>query len=255
MPAGALACTARAAASSRRRVRPGVTVSRRRQDGARDGRAGGRPALSCRHAACVEKITMPVPALAVMAATLLLAAGCTARQVTVSDRSAVEQELLVRALERAVAHLDVSGLTGRRVALELFALSRDQAFAREFVAARLERRGVDVTGDAARADLRLKVFATVLGVDRGETLLGVPALQVPVVTIPIPEIALFKWVRHRGAAEVQVYAYEPRTDRLLDSVPAALGRSKFDQFTLLLVIGFTVTDLGERAEPTAPDPP
>ena len=190
-------------------------------------------------------------ALALMAMLLVLAAGCSARQVTLTDRSGIEQELLVRSLERAVAGLDVSRLTGRRVALELYALTKDQAFARQFVAARLERRGVDVTADTSQADLRLKVFATVLGVDRGETLLGIPALQVPVVAVPIPEIALFKWVRHRGAAEIQVYAYEPRTDRLVGDVPAALGRSKYDQFTVLLVIGFTVTDLDQRAEPTA----
>lgn len=183
-------------------------------------------------------------------ATLLaLGAGCGGRQVTVTDRSAVEQELLVRSLERAVAQLDVSALTGRRVAMDLLALSRDQGFARDFVAARLQRRGVEVVTDAARAELRLKVFATVLGVDKGETLLGVPALQVPVVSVPIPEVALFKWVRHRGAAEVQLYVYDPLTDRLLGDVAAALGRAKFDQFTVLLVIGFTVSDLDERAEP------
>jgi hypothetical protein len=108
---------------------------------------------------------------------------------------------------------------------------------------------VEVVTDAARAELRLKVFATVLGVDKGETLLGVPALQVPVVSVPIPEVALFKWVRHRGAAEVQLYVYDPLTDRLLGDVAAALGRAKFDQFTVLLVIGFTVSDLDERAEP------
>jgi len=89
------------------------------------------------------------------------------------------------------------------------------------------------------------------GVDRGETLIGIPALQAPVVSIPIPEIALFKWTRHRGLAELQLYAYDPHTDQLVEGVPAALGRAKYDEFKVLLVIGFAVSDLDERAEPAA----
>jgi hypothetical protein len=189
----------------------------------------------------------------VAAALLLLGTGCSAHDVTLTRRSAVEQELLVRSLERAVARLDITRFAERRVALELRALTDDQAFAREFVTARLQRRGVQVVSDAAQAELRLKIFATVLGVDRGETLLGIPALQAPVVSVPIPEIALFKWERYRGAAEVQVYVYDPHTDALVGDVPSALGRAKYDRFRLLLLIGFTLSDLHERAEPVAPE--
>jgi hypothetical protein len=192
---------------------------------------------------------MPVLVLLLMA---VLISGCaTPRQATVTQRSAVEQELIVRSLERAVAGLDVERLLGHRVALDLFALTGDQSFAREFVTVRLQRRGVEIVGDATKADVRLKVFATVLGVDRGETLIGIPALQAPVVSIPIPEIALFKWTRHRGLAELQLYAYDPHTDQLVEGVPAALGRAKYDEFKVLLVIGFAVSDLDDRAEPAA----
>ena len=49
----------------------------------------------------------------------------------------------------------------------------------------------------------------------------------------------------------QVYLYDPRTDQLVGDVPSALGRAKYDRFTVLLVIGFTVSDLDQRAEPVA----
>lgn len=193
------------------------------------------------------------PALTLLALGLLAAAGCvTPREVTLTVRSGVEQELVVRSLERAIARLDVERLVGRRVVLDLFSLTADQAFAREFVTARLQRRGLAVIDNAAKAEVWLKVFATVLGTDRGETLIGIPALQAPVVAIPIPEIALFKWTRHRGLAEVQLYAYDPRTGQLVDGVPAARGRAKFDEFRLLLVIGFAVSDLDEPPELTTP---
>jgi hypothetical protein len=131
------------------------------------------------------------------------------------------------------------------VDLALFAWTKDQAFAREFVAAHLEARGVDVVESGA--ELRLRVFASVLGLEQGETLVGLPALQVPVVSVPIPEIALFKWVRNRGHAEIQVHVYDARSGEFRQQLADGVGRSKFDEFTILVFIGFTVTDLDERA--------
>jgi hypothetical protein len=192
--------------------------------------------------------------LAALGAAVLLLAGCSARQVTLTERSGVEQQLLVRSLERAVGKLDLAQLTGRRAVLELFALTKDERFAREFMTARFEQRGVEIVKDRAQADVALKVFASVLGVDRGETFLGIPAVQIPVLTVPIPEIALFKWVRHRGAVEAQTFVYDARSGRFLGRMPDVVGRSKFDQFTLLLVVSFMRSDLDQREkEGLAPD--
>jgi hypothetical protein len=113
------------------------------------------------------------------------------------------------------------------------------------VTAHLEARGVHVV--EAGADLRLKIFASILGLDRGETLLGLPALQVPVVSLPIPEIALFKWVRNRGRAEVQIHAYDGRSGEFQGRLSDGAGRSKFDEFTILILVSFTVSDLDRRA--------
>lgn len=176
----------------------------------------------------------------------LLLAGCSTRQFTISERSAVEQELIVRALERAVSHLDTHALAGHHVTLDLHGLTKDALFAKAFVEARLAARGVTVAVDAAHADRRLEVFASILGIDRGESFLGIPSLQVPVLAVPIPEIPLFKWVRNRGRAEVQIYAYDIATGRFVDRIPDGVGRSKFDEFTLLLVVSFSVSDLDER---------
>ncbi len=115
---------------------------------------------------------------------------------------------------------------------------------------RLEAKGVEVVPDAAKADLRLKIFARVLSVDQGQTLVGIPALVVPVLGYPIPEIALFKWVRNRGHSEVEIYTYDPHTDRFIDATPVGVGRTKYDEFTVLLFIGFTLDDLAEPPEPS-----
>lgn len=178
----------------------------------------------------------------------VLLAGCASTRVTRTARSGTEQELLVVSLERPIARLDLRRFTGKRVTLNLYALTTDQGLAAEFVTSRLEAKGVEVVPDAAKADLRLKIFARVLAVDQGQTLVGIPAPTVPVLLVPIPEIALFKWVRNRGHSEVEIFTYDPRTDRFIDATPAGVGRAKYDEFTILLFVGFTHDDLDEPPE-------
>jgi hypothetical protein len=194
-----------------------------------------------------------------LALALLLAAGalagCSSVVVPAPQRSAVEQELLVRSLERAITKLDTAHMEGRRVALALYGLTKDEAFTREYLVARLRARGVNVVDGAGPVDLRVEAFASIVGVDQGDTLIGIPALQVPVLALPIPEIALFKWARSRGHSEIQLFAFDPQTGRLVERVPDATGRSRYDRFTVLLIIGFTWSDLDERpaAERPLPD--
>jgi hypothetical protein len=180
---------------------------------------------------------VPIVALALG----LLGTACTTVRITATERSSIEQRLLVRALERAAARLDITPLVGRLVRIELFTLTKDQTFAREFLRARLEQRGLRVS-TGADADLLLQVFTAAVAVDSSDTLVGLPAMQAPVLAIPIPEIALFKWALSRGRAEVQSYVYDA-SGRLLGQVRDALGEAKYDRFTILIFISFAVTDI------------
>ncbi|MFC1580342.1 hypothetical protein ACFL4N_05455 [Thermodesulfobacteriota bacterium] len=165
-----------------------------------------------------------------------------------TSRSSLEQELLVRSLERALFNIDVSLFVGKKVFFELHALTGDQGFAKEFLTAWLEKNAVKVAKDQKEADFRFKVFANILGVDQYLTLLGIGASQVPVVGFPFPEIALYKHVRNRGRSEIQIYAFDPKTGDFLDEVPVGSGTAKYDSYTLLIFISFTVSDLNKKPE-------
>lgn len=192
--------------------------------------------------------TRPWRAVVAVAAVLSLSTACTTVRITATTRSSVEQRLLVRSLERAAARLDNRTLAGRLVRIEVFGLTPDHVFARDFFRARLEARGLRVTA-GADADVILQVFATALAVDSADTLLGIPSMQVPVLAVPIPEIALFKWERSRGHAEVQVYTYDS-TGRLISRLPDALGEARYNRFTILIFVSFSVSDLADPpAEP------
>jgi len=185
---------------------------------------------------------------AVLATTSLCAviclAGC-AMNPTVTKRSSIEQRLLVRSLQQAVAGLDVRSLEGQRVVVDFYALTEDQAFAKAFVIARLKSRGLDIVENAASADRHLEIFATGLGVDQGETLIGTPATFVPFVLVPIPELALFKWTRHRGISELQSYIFDRDGHLLAQSAAPGFGRSRYDQYTVLILFRFSKDDLQE----------
>jgi len=177
----------------------------------------------------------------------LAAAGCALKTEFVpAEPSAITQRLVFRSLERALAGLDVSRFIGRRVTVALFTQTKDATFAKEFLVARLREQGVLVVSD--HADLKLEAFAAALGTDAGQTFLGIPSIQASLLPVATPEIALFKWARHRGRAEIQIYAFDSSTDAFLEKTPRAFGGAKQDDYTVLLFISFTVTDLEEPPE-------
>jgi hypothetical protein len=182
-------------------------------------------------------------ALRVSAAVLgLMLGGCSLSATpTATQPSGVTQQLLVRSLERALARLDLERLKGQTVAVEVFQHTGPETFVREFTISWLRARGVRTVLESP--DIRIKAFASALGTDTDHTLIGIPAFQAPVVNMPIPEIALFKWQRNRGVAEMRLYEFDAKTDLIVNAPAPSVGRAKFDKFTVLLIIGFTVTDV------------
>jgi hypothetical protein len=179
----------------------------------------------------------------------LLLAGCTAStQVSITQRSTIEQQLLVRSLERAMAELDTRQLRGKMVSVDFYGLTPDRDFAKEFFTVWLQGQQVRITPDPDKAELRLKIFASALGVDRGQTFMGVPSFTAPVVGFAVPEVALFKSVQHRGHAEVQVYTLDGGSGDFIEKSPAAVGEAKHDNYTILILVNFTLSDIDEDAE-------
>jgi hypothetical protein len=172
----------------------------------------------------------------------LLAGGCSlAGQLPPTKPAGVTQQLLIRSLERALAQLDLGKLQGPGVNIDVFVQDGNQAFIKEFVTAWLRAHGVRTVSESP--EIKAKVFASVYGTDSDRTFIGIPAFQVPVVNVPFPEIALFKWERNRGQTELRIYEFEGKTDTPLAPQAPGVGRSKYDNFTVLIFLGFTLSDV------------
>jgi hypothetical protein len=172
----------------------------------------------------------------------LLAGGCSlAGQLPPTKPAGVTQQLLIRSLERALAQLDLGKLQGPGVNIEVFVQDGNQAFIKEFVTTWLRAHSVRTVSESP--EIKVKVFASVYGTDSDRTFIGIPAFQVPVVNVPFPEIALFKWERNRGQTELRIYEFEGKTDTPLAAQAPGVGRSKYDNFTVLIIFGFTQSDV------------
>jgi hypothetical protein len=191
-----------------------------------------------------------MPVLARTAAAALLAVllgGCSlASSIGTTAPTGISQQLLIRSLERALSDLDLSHLRGEPVGLEVTVHAGNEAFVRDFVTTWMKVHGVRVGGDTPSQ--KLKMFVSVYGTDRDQTLIGVPAFQAPVVNVPIPELAFFKWVRNRGQAELRLWAFDAKGNSVVDAPAPGIGRAKYDDFTVLLFIGFTRSDVDQRPD-------
>ena len=174
----------------------------------------------------------------------LLLCGClVSTQVTHTPRSSIEQRLLVRSLDRSLNQLDTQPLQGKTVAGEFFGLTPDKDFAKEFSIAWLQGRKINVIADAREAEVRLKIFAPVLGVDQGQSFFGVPAVTVPVLGFTVPEVALFKSITHHGYAAIEMYTIDNPSGDFLARSPRAVGEAAYNQYTILILVNFNRDDL------------
>ncbi len=177
--------------------------------------------------------------------TLLM--GCAmSTQVSNTSRSSIEQRLLISSFERALATLDTHEFKGKTVTVDFYGLTSDKDFAKEFFTAWLQGQQVQIATDPNQAQLHLKVFAPVLAVDQGQSFVGAPAFTVPVLGFVMPEIALFKNARHSGYAEVEIFAIDGTTGKFVDKSPPAIGKTNYNDYTLLIVVHFTRNDMETR---------
>lgn len=185
---------------------------------------------------------------------LSLPAGCAfSTQTPSSSPSGLEQLLILSSVERAAAKLQLERFYGRRVYVDFFSQLANDRFIRKYLITLLKRQGADVVDDEDKADLTLRTFAAVAGIDHARSFFGMPAITPPVTGVTIPEIALYKALRDRGYTDLRIYAFDRRTGRFLaeDSM-RGIGRSKYNRYTLLIIIDFTLTDVNTPVDKTVP---
>ncbi len=167
--------------------------------------------------------------------------------VLVTKESGLGQKLVFRSLERALNDLDVEGLAESKIAVNVHTQTNHgvRLFAREYVVDRLKERGLKIVSDESQADRVLDVFISVLGIDGGETLVGLPSIPISPYGLTTPELALYKSSRYQGETEVQVYTFDGGTGDFIGKTRTSTGGSYYRRERILLFINYTKTDLDQ----------
>jgi hypothetical protein len=172
-------------------------------------------------------------------------AGCATQRVTNPQRTATEQFLLSKAVTEAVEPLSFEVLYGRTVFVDdrYFGAS-EKALALGELRARLLLSGVQVARDANEAEIILEVRSAGIGIDRYDSIIGIPsfgapsaatsaATSVPMVGIVTPELAIVKETKQISFASIAYVAYWANTGEVVASSGPSLGTAWRDDWWVL----------------------
>lgn len=179
----------------------------------------------------------------------ILWVGCHATKVTEPKRSVTEQFLLSAAAERAVARVDLSVLKGRKVYVqEKYFKGYDKAFAIGAIRERISKSGALLMSQEKVADVIVEIRSGGLGLDTRESLVGIPALNMPIPLagpIATPEIALYKSAMADSAGKFALFAYERVSGEHLHATGTMAGTAYFHHYRLLGLLNWRLTDVPE----------
>ncbi|MGZ8405750.1 MAG: hypothetical protein ACXWWB_08800 [Nitrospira sp.] len=193
-----------------------------------------------------------------------LITGCALEQeMSRTPRTAVEQVLLTQAVEQSLENLsvrlpegvnvdvDATGLESGRSPLRMTNAdlgatdrpSRDILYIRDVVAAELGRRGYRVSARDTESPYLVRVMAESFGTMQGTIFVGMPPVQSVLIPFSLPELTLYKNQSQSGYARLHLDIYDNRTGEFLGSTPKLVGRSFYNQYTLLIFATWNRTDV------------
>lgn len=182
-------------------------------------------------------------------------AGCSTLRTTDPPRTATEQFLLNEATRKSIKQLTATPLRDRLVFVDQAYSVRGEYAAPEllFMVAELRamllQAGARLTNDRSVADAIVEVRVVGIGIDRLETLFGIPSMaltsdstaNVPLLT---PELAIVKRLRQNGYASIAYVAYWRTSGEIVTNSGPYVGRTEREDFWIL---GFGPRTVGDVA--------
>lgn len=187
---------------------------------------------------------------------IVLGCGCANVRVTDPSRTATEQFLLSQAAAKAAGLLSFEAVQSRKVFLDVdhFAPVEKEFVLGEF-RARLLHAGVRISPKREDAEIVVEVRSGGVGIDRYESLFGIPALTapsgvttsaagVPIASLITPELAITKKIRQVAFASVGYVAYWADTGEVVASSGPVIGKTYREDWWLF---GFGPRTIGTIA--------
>jgi hypothetical protein len=175
--------------------------------------------------------------------------GCRTVRESTPPRTATEQLLLSTAANNALSNQRFEWLQGKKTFVEdKYFESYDKGHAVGAIRERLSANGALLVKTQDQADVVVEIRSGVLSMDNSETLVGLPAMALPIPLtgspVQTPELALYKSKRSDSVANFALFAYERASGQYLRSVSPMLGRSNLRLYKVVF-ISWQKTDVPE----------
>ena len=155
--------------------------------------------------------------------------GCTVVRETQPVRTATEQLILSHAVIDAVRQIKADAVAGKKVILDLSYLKTvDIEFTKGELRNRLLQLGAELVADPDTAEIIVEARSPGLGIDDSKTMIGIPAIPIPVPSVGIfktPALPLFKHDKQRGIAGFSLTGIEAATGKHVFSVGPIIGNA------------------------------
>lgn len=190
----------------------------------------------------------------VMLMLTLLVGGCSTIRVTDPARTATEQFLMSEAAREAVGQIAAGPLRDREVFIdERYFPSSDQVdivVLGEF-RAHLIMEGVRLVDHKDEAEIIVEVRTGGVGVDRDDSLIGIPAFALPATvggagvgsSVITPEVAITKTITQRGYAGIAYVAYFRDTSEVVAASGPYVGDTYREDWWFLGIGPNTLGDI------------
>jgi hypothetical protein len=188
---------------------------------------------------------MRVGSLVASLLAALALAACSSSRESLPSRTATEQLLLSSAVDRAAQELTLDLPQDAPVFLDTTNFEAiDGKYAIGAVREQLLRRGARLMPDRALADVVIEIRSGALSIDDESSLLGLPAIDIPVPMsdVSTPELALVKRDERRGTVKLAAVAYDAHDGRFVDATGPVYGYSHITDWTVL-VFSWTSSDV------------
>jgi hypothetical protein len=195
---------------------------------------------------------------------MIVFCSCTLEQeFSRTPRTAVEQLLLTQSVEHALnnltgflpeqttVHVDVTGLQTDRAHINmtgdergiLHGPSADLLLVRDAVATSLGRLGYRIEPRDALPTYLARVVVESFGTTQGLTFFGMPPVQSVLIPFALPALTLYKAEGQKGYARLHVDFFELQSGKFVGSSPTVIGRTFYNQYTLMFFWTWQTTDL------------
>jgi len=169
---------------------------------------------------------------------LLACSGCSTVRISDPIATATQQYMTSEAIAKAIAQLSFDTLRGRRVFVDSSYLSEsEKGFATAEFRAAVLQAGAYIQAERDNAEMVVEVRSNGIGIDRYQSLVGLPAIYGPPVgseaagagaitqTVVTPEIALTKHIKQVGFASLSYVAYWADTGEIVAESGPFVGKT------------------------------